>query len=127
MPDVAAHASTFAGWPLAFEIDGVLTVIPVAGTSAASPFTAANLALIAAAERKAGRGPLGFVSPTLYALAEKPEVYESVFYDITKGSNQIYFEAACCVATKGYDQATGLGSITYDELIKVIPRPGRGR
>ena len=127
VPDVAAHASTFAGWPLAFEIDGVLTVIPAAGTSAASPFTAANLALIAAAERKAGRGPLGFVSPTLYALAEKPEVYKSAFYDITKGSNQIYFEAACCVATKGYDQATGLGSITYDELIKVIPRPGRGR
>ena len=31
-------------------------------------------------------------------------------------------------SVEGYDQATGLGSLTFDELIKVIPKPGsRGR
>jgi subtilase family serine protease len=126
VPDVAAHASEFAGWPAAGVFDGELMVVPFAGTSAASPLVAANLALLAAAERRAGRGPLGFVNPMLYALAEKPAVYKKAFYDVTEGSNQIFFEASCCVATKGYDQATGLGALTFDELIKVIPRPGRG-
>jgi subtilase family serine protease len=125
VPDIAAHASAFAGWPAAGVFDGELMVVPFGGTSAASPLVAANLALLAAAERKAGRGPLGFVNPMLYALAEKPAVYKSAFYDVTSGSNEIYFEASCCFATRGYDQATGLGSLTFDELIKVIPRPGR--
>ena len=127
VPDVAAHASEFAGWPAAGVFDGELMVVPFGGTSAASPFVAANLALIAAAERRAGRGPLGFVNPTLYDLSSKPKVYSSSFYDITEGSNQIFLEAGCCVATRGYDQATGLGSLTFDELIRVIPRPGSRR
>ena len=125
VPDIAAHASAYAGWAAADFFEGELTVVPFAGTSAASPLVAANLALLAAAERKAGRGPLGFVNPMLYSLAEKPAVYKTSFYDITSGSNEIYFESSCCLATKGYDQATGLGSLTFDELIKVIPRPGR--
>ena len=127
VPDVAAHASEFAGWPAAGVFDGELMVVPFGGTSAASPFVAANLALIAAAERRAGRGPLGFVNPTLYDLSSKPKVYSSSFYDITEGSNQIFLEAGCCVSTRGYDQATGLGSLTFDELIRVIPRPGSRR
>ena len=106
---------------------GEILVAPIGGTSAAAPFTAANLALIAAAERKAGRGPLGFINPLLYDLSSKPMVYSTSFYDITKGNNQRFFEAACCVATKGYDQATGLGSLTFDKLIRVIPRPGSRR
>ena len=125
VPDIVAHASTYPGWPAAGVFDGELMVVPFGGTSAASPFAAANLALLAAAERKAGRGPLGFVNPMLYSLAEKPAVYKTAFYDITSGSNEIYFESSCCLATKGYDQASGLGSLTFDELIEVIPRPGR--
>ena len=127
VPDVAAHASEFPGWPAAGVFDGELMVVPFAGTSAASPFVAANLALIAAAERRAGRGPLGFVNPTLYDLSSKPKVFSSSFYDVTEGSNQVFLEAGCCGATRGYDQATGLGSLTFDELIRVIPRPGSRR
>lgn len=125
VPDIAAHASTYAGWPVAQMQDGVMSIIPVAGTSAAAPFSAANLALIAAAERKAGRPPLGFISPLLYDLAAKPRSYSTAFYDITQGSNQLYFEASCCIATKGYDQTTGLGALEFDELITMIPRPAR--
>ncbi|MFZ8981366.1 MAG: S53 family peptidase [Candidatus Nanopelagicales bacterium] len=125
VPDIAAHASTYAGWPVALRDQGLLGIAPVAGTSAASPFSAANLALIAAAERKAGRPPLGFISPLLYDLASKPRNYSTAFYDITEGSNQLYFEAGCCIATKGYDQATGLGALEFDELIRMIPRPAR--
>ena len=50
-----------------------------------------------------------------------------MYYDVTEGNNQRFIEAACCDATKGYDQATGLGALTFDELIKVIPKPGAGR
>lgn len=127
VPDIAAHASTFAGWPMAASDEGQIIIEPVAGTSAASPFVAANFALLAAQERKAGRGPLGFVSPMLYELAANATLYKRAFYDITEGDNQLYFDASCCKATRGYDTTTGLGSLTFDELIKVIPKPGRGR
>lgn len=128
VPDVSAHASVYPGWATALPLtSGGFLVIPIGGTSAAAPFAAANLALIAAAERKAGRGPLGFINPLLYDLASNPAAYTKVFYDITKGNNQRFIEAACCDATRGYDQATGLGSVTFSELAKVIPRPGRGR
>ncbi len=126
VPDVAAHASEFPGWAVALGSSDK-SVIGATGTSAASPFVAANLALIAAAERKAGRGPLGFINPLLYHLASSPTTYERAFYDVTKGNNQRFIEAACCDATKGYDQVTGLGALTFDELIKVIPKPGSGR
>ena len=124
VPDIAAHASTYPGWPLATDFEGELTVVPVAGTSAASPFSAANLALIAAAERSAGNGPLGFLNPMLYQLATKRSTYDGVFYDITSGTNQLYIEAGCCVATPGYDMTTGLGAVNFDRLIEVIPPPG---
>jgi subtilase family serine protease len=123
VPDVVAHASNYPGWPLAGSAGGPLEVIPVSGTSAATPFTAANFALIAAAERRAGRGPLGFINPTLYALATSPASYKRNFFDITEGTNQRFIVAGCCEATPGYDQATGLGSLAFNELIKSIPRP----
>lgn len=126
VPDVAAHASAYPGWATALGSSGK-SVIGATGTSAASPFVAANLALIAAAERKAGRGPLGFINPLLYNLASNPTVYKRAFYDVTEGNNQRFIEAACCDATKGYDQATGLGTLTFNQLIKVIPKPGSGR
>ncbi|MFM7596985.1 MAG: S8 family serine peptidase [Actinomycetota bacterium] len=126
VPDIAAHASELPGWAVALGAKPG-DVTDVGGTSAASPFAAANLALIAAAERKAGRGPLGFINPLLYDIASKPDLYKLVYYDVTVGNNQRFIEAACCDATKGYDQATGLGSVTFSELIKVIPKPGPGR
>ena len=123
VPDIAAHASTLPGWATAVGGEGA-SVVDRGGTVAASAFAAANVALIVAAERKAGRGPLGFLNPMLYNLAANPKVYGRVFYDITEGNNQRFVQAACCDATKGYDQTTGLGALTFDELIKVIPKPG---
>lgn len=123
VPDIAAHASTLPGWATAVGGEGA-TVVDRGSTIAASAFAAANIALIVAAERKAGRGPLGFLNPMLYNLAATPKVYGRVFYDITEGNNQRFVQAACCDATKGYDQTTGLGALTFDELIKVIPKPG---
>ncbi len=60
----------------------------------------------------------------LYQLASKRSTYDSVFYDITSGTNQLYIEAGCCVATPGYDMTTGLGAVYFDRLIEVIPPPG---
>ena len=128
VPDVVAHASAFPGWPvvmtpLQFEefmgiqvppgIDWVMA--PVGGTSASTPFTAANIALIAARH-----GRLGFLNPWLYDVAGSRD-YRQAFYDVTTGMNQVAPPAGCCRATKGFDQASGLGAPAFDRLMALVP------
>lgn len=125
VPDIVAHSSAFPGWPVAAPGADGPAFISVAGTSAAAPFSAANIALIAAAERRAGRGPLGFLNPLLYTIAADEAEYRRTFVDIVAGTNQLYIEAGCCIATRGFDAATGLGAINFDVLRDSIPPPGR--
>jgi kumamolisin len=86
------------------------------GTSAATPFTAAIVALVIEQERHAGRPPLGSLPPLLYELARGPD-YGSIFYDITKGTSSRHPRSAVGktpaggAAQPGYDLATGLGSL----------------
>lgn len=128
VPDVVAHASGFPGWPvvmtpLQFEdfmgievppgIEWVMA--PVGGTSASTPFTAANVALIAARH-----GRLGFLNPWLYDIGASKD-YGKAFYDIKDGINQVAPPAGCCRATKGFDQASGLGAPAFDRLMRMVP------
>ena len=93
---------------------------PIGGTSAATPFTAASIGVIVAAERVAGNPPLGLIQPLLYNLgASKP----STFYDVQTGNNKVY-KKQCCSARGGYDTASGLGSIRFDKLADRIPEAG---
>lgn len=86
------------------------------GTSAATPFEAAIVALVLQQERNAGRPPLGSVTPLLYQLARGPD-YHSIFYDITRGTSSrrptsaVGKTPAGGAAQPGYDLATGLGSL----------------
>ena len=86
------------------------------GTSAATPLEAAIAALVIEQERKAGRPPLGSLSPLLYKLARGPH-YDSIFFDITKGTSSRHPHTTVArtpaggAAQPGYDLATGLGSL----------------
>jgi subtilase family serine protease len=113
----------------------------VEGTSAASPYMAGVMAMI---EQKVG-SKQGLINPTLYKLAAQESLSacnsssvsngsSCIFYDITSGNNaQACFngDRDCVVKTsgdelgilsgytaaKGYDQATGLGSVNITNLV----------
>lgn len=113
-PDVAAMASFTPGLAV-FDQDGGGWGIG-GGTSAATPLTAAMVALVLQQERKAGRPRLGSLPPLLYELARGPD-YHSIFSDITKGTSSrrphsaVGQTPAGGAAQPGYDLATGLGSL----------------
>jgi hypothetical protein len=102
--------------------DGSGGVNTAGGTSSASAAFAGLLALV---EQKAG-GRLGVANPTLYALAGSSYA-GAVFHDVTAGTNASPCTAGStgCAgggsigysATRGYDQATGLGSVDAYHLV----------
>jgi subtilase family serine protease len=99
LPDVAAAADPWSGWDT--YTGGAMTV--AGGTSAATPFWTASMAMIAEYARQHGAGQLGFVDPMLYAIAARPQ-QAPAFHDVTVGANRYY------PASRGWDFATGLGS-----------------
>jgi subtilase family serine protease len=113
-PDVAAMASFTPGLAV-YDKDGGGWGIG-GGTSAATPLTAAIVALVLEQERDAGRPRLGSLPPLLYELARGPD-YNSIFSDITNGTSSRHPKSAVGqtpaggAAQPGYDLATGLGSL----------------
>ena len=94
------------------------------GTSFAAPIFAGMLAII---NQRTNVGYAGLINPTLYALAADPTTYASAFHDITSGTNACTSGTSICgtgtgttayAATTGYDQATGLGSIDFYNLLQ---------
>jgi tripeptidyl-peptidase-1 len=104
-PDVAAY-----GENVTIITGGQLA--PVAGTSCATPIFASVIALLNDRLIAAGRSPLGFLNPWLYANAHG-------LTDITDGSNPgcgtMGFPAAV-----GWDPVTGLGSPNFDSLLATL-------
>ena len=115
VPDVALLAELKPGWPVYYG--GQL--FSVGGTSGATPFLGANLALMAAAQRAKGYPQLGFVNPWFYQVANNAT---SPFFDVTSGSNAVQ-AVPCCVAYTGYDMASGLGAPMMDKLLRSLPYP----
>lgn len=81
------------------------------GTSCAAPLWAAFTALINEQGASLGRGSVGFLNPTLYALANGA-YYTTVFNDITTGSNTWSQSPTKYIAVTNYDLCTGLGTPT---------------
>lgn len=96
------------------------------GTSFAAPVFAGFIAILNQIEQTNGQGN---VNPILYQLASNPTSYASVFHDITSGTNACAAGVSNCaapgesgyVATPGYDEATGLGSIDFGHLVTAWP------
>ena len=98
------------------------------GTSASSPVFAALLTLTNTARAKLGKGPVGFINPTLYAKGTA----SGLFNDVTSGENNcIAFSdiehashAHCCQsgfhATAGWDPTTGFGSMNFPNVLTMF-------
>jgi len=96
------------------------------GTSFAAPIFAGMLAII---NQKTNANYQGNINPTLYKLAGNASTYATAFHDITSGTNACTAGTSYCAgtgttayaATTGYDQATGLGSIDFYNLMQAWP------
>lgn len=106
-PDVAALGEGFQ-----VVYGGKLT--SVGGTSAAAPTVAAMVTLLNEARLQAGKPPMGFLNPFLYANPD-------AFFDVVKGTNAYgrgpYPVPFGFAAAPGWDAASGLGTPHYDKLL----------
>ena len=125
VPDLAFYADTVPGWAIYCTVAACQGAgwFSVGGTSAATPLFAAGLALVNqdAAKRKLPR--VGFVNPLLYRLAHGKQ---SPFRDVVLGDNDIY-GTGCCAAHKGYDRASGWGSLDMAKFARVAHQAFRTR
>ncbi len=92
------------------------------GTSFATPIFAGMIAIINQKENSTGQG---VANKTLYSLASNASTYATAFHDTTIGGNECTAGASYCSsagsseypATVGYDEATGLGSVDFYNLM----------
>jgi subtilase family serine protease len=102
--------------------DEYLTV--AGGTSFDAPIFAGMLAMV---NQKLNSTGQGVVNSTLYTLAADATTYASAFHDITSGGNQCTAGSSFCsaeseyTATSGYDEASGLGSLDFANLLGAWP------
>jgi len=82
------------------------------GTSLASPIWASTVTLINQQRTVAGKGPVGFINPTLYANAW-------ALNDIVNGSNPNCGSSGFS-AVEGWDPVTGLGTPNYPKLVRLF-------
>jgi subtilase family serine protease len=109
VPDVSITSAGHDGY-LIYQNGGLYVV---GGTSAAAPSFAGVMALIV--QNAAARQ--GSANPVMYSLAGNQRAGgAAVFHDIKTGSNSVPGQTGF-IATAGYDQSTGLGSI--DGLVLV--------
>ncbi len=101
------------------------------GTSFGAPIFAGLMAVLNQQQQAIGQGTTlagqGTVNPTIYSLA-KGSGYGTIFHDITSGNNDCAILVGNCaaglnayVAGTGYDQASGLGSIDFANLLAAWP------
>jgi subtilase family serine protease len=92
---------------------------PFGGTSAGAPLLAGSFALVDAELRTHGYPNLGFANPLLYKIAHS-KLRHSVFRDVRVGSNDVFAAigrgVGCCSAKRGFDPASGLGSVNIGAL-----------
>jgi subtilase family serine protease len=91
----------------------------VSGTSASSPVVAAMITLVNAARLRAGKGPVGWLNPALYAF------WRNFTMDVVHGDNKCGANnIVCCQhgfnAAPGWDAATGLGTLNHTSLMRVL-------
>ncbi|EIW76452.1 family S53 protease-like protein [Coniophora puteana RWD-64-598 SS2] len=105
-PDVSAQGVNF------LEIY-YYSVVNNTGTSASAPTFAAIVALLNDVRANAGKGPLGFLNPWLYASGY------TALNDVTVGNNP-----GCGTdgfnATKGWDPVTGLGTPDFAKMKELV-------
>jgi uncharacterized repeat protein (TIGR01451 family) len=89
------------------------------GTSCAAPLWAGFTSLVNEQGTNNGLAPVGFLNPTLYALANKA-IYTNCFHDITTGNNTWSGSPNLFFAVTNYDLCTGLGTPNGTNLINAL-------
>ena len=123
LPDVAGNASWYSGYLL--QIDGQ-SGIQANGTSSVAPLYAGLIAIINASLGQ----PVGYLNPTLYALAADPD-YAGVIRDINDGiSNAVHWvddqsgniegPSLGYASGPGWDACTGLGVLDGTGLANAL-------
>jgi len=116
VPDLALTADISTGY--SFYISGVWEGFW--GSSIAAPIWAGFNAIVNQGLANAGQSTLGFINPTLYAIAQS-SAYTNDFHDIVGGvSNDRVSGSPYYPAVSGYDDATGLGSFNGANLYNDI-------
>ena len=114
LPDISAAADPDTGYTVYFTAnDEGEGWTMVGGTSGAAPFWAAITALFGEVTSRAGVGPIGFMNPVLYSIAETAEP-NTVLHDVVRGGDLLHR------ATPGWDYATGLGTPDVTALAGAI-------
>ncbi|KAG9254213.1 peptidase S8/S53 domain-containing protein [Emericellopsis atlantica] len=85
----------------------------VSGTSSSAPIFAAIVTKINNERLRSGKGPVGFINPTLYAN-------KHVFHDVTEGYNTGCGVDEAFRSAEGWDPVTGLGSPDYEALLDLF-------
>lgn len=104
-PDVSANGANYV-----VAIDGGFEL--VYGTSASSPVFGSIITLINNELVAAGKSPVGFINPTLYA-------YPDVLNDITEGTNE-GCDTDGFSSAPGWDPVTGLGTPNYTAMLALF-------
>ena len=98
---------------LEVALEGGKRFASVGGTSAASPVVAGIIAQVNDRRLSAGKPTLGWLNPALYACGE------GVFNDVTTGKTSGGIVGGF-PAAKGWDAATGFGTVQYKPLAKCL-------
>ena len=62
---------------------------------------------------------IGSFNPTLYRVFADQAERSGVFNDIVHGTTDL-LQLGCCKARRGYDEASGLGSVNFDRLASAL-------
>ena len=105
VPDLSFNSAISGGVLAYLGFLGIWAVF--GGTSASSPGLAAIIAIM----NQVNGGPVGFVTPAIYSLAQS-SFYSRTFHDITVGNNSATAGSPYdgFTASTGYDLTTGWGT-----------------
>ena len=118
LPPSSLYNASGRGYPDVSMLGGVQNAYCIAprpaswygigGTSASAPAFAGVVAKLNNERLRAGKAPMGFINPFLYA---NPQAFNDVIFGENKDTGYVGFRA-----TRGWDAATGLGTPNYVKL-----------
>jgi tripeptidyl-peptidase-1 len=88
----------------------MLICLKSGGTSASAPIVSAIFNRINEERLNAGKSPIGFLNPSLYA---NPGMLNDITNGTNPGCNTVGFSAV-----KGWDPVTGLGTPNYPKMLE---------
>jgi subtilase family serine protease len=140
VPDIAALADVFPGYayyctsPECGELPQFADPgwTSIGGTSAATPLMAAATVLADQFAARRGQAQVGFLNPLLYRLGAARRARRGTFFDVRRGDDDLGRllpanvgggrRLGCCAAGRGYDWASGWGSLKAVGFAKAAAR-----